>query len=224
MRSTLFTRVHGGGLLGCSASVGVGWQTVVAVGINAVMLLACLLYRIDVYHGPAQVAQVVQQTVVDLAGYGVPFCHRQLRVHRHVHLGVQSVPQPPRPDLRDVFHAVNLASGVPYLLYGLGLDPVEQAGEDGLARLPDDHQDGRRYQEPHDGVGQRVAQPHPHGPGQDGEARPAVGPGVTAVGDESGAPYLPADSDAEHGTKEATATAQKNPTGCGLMSRSMAWY
>jgi hypothetical protein len=49
-----------GGLLGCSASVGVGRQTVVAVGINAVMFLARLLYRIDVYHGPAQVAQVVQ--------------------------------------------------------------------------------------------------------------------------------------------------------------------
>jgi hypothetical protein len=40
--------------------VGVGRQTVVAVGINAVMFLARLLYRIDVYDGPTQVAQVVQ--------------------------------------------------------------------------------------------------------------------------------------------------------------------
>jgi hypothetical protein len=35
-------------------------QTVVAVGSNAVMFLARLLYRIDVYDDPVQVAQVVQ--------------------------------------------------------------------------------------------------------------------------------------------------------------------
>jgi hypothetical protein len=113
-----------GGLLGCSASVGVGRQTVVAVGINAVMFLARLLYRIDVYHGPAQVAQVVQQTVVHLAGYGVPFRHRQGGIYRHVHLRVQPVPQPPGPDLGDFLHASNLPSGAAYLLHGLRLHPV----------------------------------------------------------------------------------------------------
>ena len=40
--------------------MGVGRQTVVAVGSDAVMLLACLLYRIYVYDDPVQVAQVVQ--------------------------------------------------------------------------------------------------------------------------------------------------------------------
>src|SRR5215218_2772387 len=107
--------------------------------------------------------------------------------------------QPTRPYLRDVFHTINLASRVPYLLYDLGLDSVEHAGKDGLARLPHDHEDGRRYQEPYDGVCEWVAEPHPHGPGQDGEARPAVGPCVVAVRHKRRAPYLPADPDAEHG-------------------------
>src|SRR5215217_5334613 len=116
--------------------------------------------------------------MVQLAGYGVTFGHRQVRVHSDVHLGVQSVSQPPRPYLRDVLHTGNAACGVPYLLYRLRLHTVQQAGEDGLARLPDDHQDGRRYEQPDDGVCERVAQPYPYGPGQDGEARPTVRPRV----------------------------------------------
>jgi len=48
------------GFLGGSASVGVGRQTVVAVGGDAVVFLARLLYRIDVDDGSVQVAQVVQ--------------------------------------------------------------------------------------------------------------------------------------------------------------------
>ena len=43
-----------------SALVGVGGQTVVAVGGDVVVFLAGLLHGVDVYHGPAQVAQVVQ--------------------------------------------------------------------------------------------------------------------------------------------------------------------
>jgi hypothetical protein len=56
----LFIRVLASRNLGASASVGVGWQTVVAVGRDAVVELAGLLYRIDEDDGPAQVAQVVQ--------------------------------------------------------------------------------------------------------------------------------------------------------------------
>ena len=40
------------------------------------MLFARLLQRIDVHDCPVQVAQLVHQSVVDFAGYGVPFCHR----------------------------------------------------------------------------------------------------------------------------------------------------
>ena len=89
------------------------------------VFLACLLYRIDVYDRPAQVGKVVHKTVVDLARYGVPFCHGQPRVHRHVDLGVQPVAQPARPYLGDVFDAWGLASRAPYLFYDLGLHPVE---------------------------------------------------------------------------------------------------
>src|SRR5215216_1267264 len=137
--------------------------------------------------------------MVDLAGYGVPLCNRQVRVYRDVHLGVQSMAQPSRPYFRNVLYAGNVACGVPYLLYGLGLHSIQQAGKDGLARLPDDQQDRSRYQEPHDGVGEQVAQPHPYGTEQDGEARPTVRPRVVSVGHKSRATYLPTDPDAEHG-------------------------
>src|SRR5215203_3254177 len=109
--------------------------------------------------------------------------------------------QPPCPYLRDVLHARNLACGVPYLLYDFRLHPVQQAGEDGLARLPDNHQDGCRYQEPYDGVGEWVSEPHSCGTGQDGEARPTVGPSMVSVGHERRAPYLPANPDAEYGDR-----------------------
>ena len=81
------------------------------------VFLAGLLYRIDVYDRPAQVAQVVHQPVV--------------------HFGLQPVAQPPSPDLGYLFHAFNLASGVPYLLYDLRFHPVEHAGED--TAFPDCH-------------------------------------------------------------------------------------
>src|SRR5215203_1238481 len=140
--------------------------------------------------------------------------------------------QPPRSYLRDVFHTINLASRVPYLLYDLWLYSVEHAGKDGLARLPHDHEDGRSNDQPHDGVREWVAQPHPHGPGQDGEARPAVGPGVVAVRHKRRAPYLPADADAEHGHRLVAQEPEhgrhgdgpQHPMGCGWKSLSIAWY
>jgi hypothetical protein len=137
-----------------------------------VVLLAGLLHRIDVHHRHIQVAEFVHEAVVDLAGYGVPFGHGQFRIHGDVYLGAQSVSQPPRPDLRDVLNAWDVARGVPYLLCYLRVHPVQQAGEDGLTRLPDDNQDGRRYEQSHDGVGEWVAQPHPYGTEQDGETCP----------------------------------------------------
>jgi hypothetical protein len=47
--------------------VGVGRQAVVAVCGYAVVLLARLLHRIDVHHDRLQVAQLMQEAVVDLA-------------------------------------------------------------------------------------------------------------------------------------------------------------
>ena len=56
----LFAQRRLNGVLGSSASVGVGGQSVMAVGADAVVFLARLFYRIDVYDGTVQVAQVVQ--------------------------------------------------------------------------------------------------------------------------------------------------------------------
>jgi hypothetical protein len=78
------------------ASVGVGGQAVVAVGGDAVVFLAGLLYRVDVHDRPVEVGEVVQQSVVHLARYGVSFGYRQTRVHRHVLLGVKRLLAPRR--------------------------------------------------------------------------------------------------------------------------------
>src|SRR5215216_3126236 len=170
--------------------------------------------------------------MVHLASYGVAFGYRQIRVYSDVHFGVQPVSQPSCPDLRDVLHTGNAACGVPYLLYRLRLHPVQQAGEDGLARLPDDHQDRPRYEQPHDGIGKRVAQPNSYCPGQDGEARPTVRPRMVSVGHERRAPYLPTHPDAKHSdclvAYEADQRSRRyhpqESHGLGLMSRSRAWY
>src|SRR5829696_3556154 len=86
--------------------------------------------------------------MVDLAGYCMPLRNRKVRINRHIDLRTQPVAEPPCSDLREVLYTGNVACGVSYLLYHLGSHPVQQAGEDGLARLPDDHQDRCRDQEP----------------------------------------------------------------------------
>ncbi len=55
-----FCELRYNGVLGSSASVGVERQAVVAVRADAVVFLTRFLFRIDVYDGPVQVAQVVQ--------------------------------------------------------------------------------------------------------------------------------------------------------------------
>lgn len=62
--------------LGELALVRVEGQLVMAVGGDTVMLFPRLLNRVHMYHNPPQVTDVVQQPVVDLAGYSMPFCHR----------------------------------------------------------------------------------------------------------------------------------------------------
>jgi hypothetical protein len=66
--------------------VGVGRETVVAVGRDAVMFLARLLRRVHVDDGRVEVAQVVEKLVVDLSGDGVPLLDRPAWVYRDVDL------------------------------------------------------------------------------------------------------------------------------------------
>src|SRR5215207_496491 len=142
---------------------------------------------------------MVQELVVDLPRYVVSFGDRQLRVNRDVDLGAQPVAYPPRPYFRNALYAPNVARRVSNLLDHLRVHPIRQVGEYGLAGLPDDHQDRHRDKEPHDGIRERVAEPHADGAQVDGQAGPAVGPRVVAVGDEDGAADLPANPDAEYG-------------------------
>src|SRR5215208_8049726 len=108
---------------------------------------------------------------------------------------------PTRPHLRNALDSFDMSGGVPYLLDHLRLHAVQQPDEHGLAGPPDDDEDRRRDDEADDGVGERVAEPHPDCPEQHSEARPSVRPGVVAVGYKSRAPDLSAHPDAEDGDR-----------------------
>src|SRR5918995_7254548 len=135
--------------------------------------------------------------MIDLTGYGVPLGYRQVRIHCYVDLRTQPVSYPSRPNLCHGLHAGDIAYRLLDLVDHLGVHTVKQAGKYRPAALPDDHQDRRCDDESHDGVGQRVAQPHPSSANDHGQARPAVCPGVVAVSDERRAAYLSAHPDAE---------------------------
>src|SRR5215212_3107220 len=100
---------------------------------DAVVLLPNFLNRIYVNDGHVEVTQLVEELVIDLSCYRVPLSHRQLRGDRHVELCPQPVAQPPRPDLRYLFHAGDVACGVSDLVYDLRLHPIEEPGEDRLS-------------------------------------------------------------------------------------------
>ena len=128
------------------------------------VLFARLLRGINVHHSRLQVAQLVQLAVVDLACHRVAIGHRQLRVHRNVHLCAQAVAHPPRSYLSHVLHALYSGGNLAYLVGHGRVNPVQKAGEHHLARLPHDHQDRSGDQEPHDGVCERVVSHTPTAP------------------------------------------------------------
>src|SRR5215213_4241917 len=85
------------------------------------------------------------------------------------------------------------------LRYHRWVDPIEQAGEDRLSRLPHDHENRRCDQEANDRVSKRVAQPHPDCPKENGKARPAIRPGVVPISHKGSAPDFPANLDTKNG-------------------------
>src|SRR5918995_316365 len=125
--------------------------------LRLALLLTEFLHGVHMHHGHIQVTKLVQEAVVDLAGYRMTFGHRQLGIHHHVDLRAQPVTQPPSPHLRHILHALDVASRVADLVYQRRVHPVQQAGEDRLAGLPDDNQDRDSDQQPKDRVCQRLA-------------------------------------------------------------------
>src|SRR5215212_7729458 len=85
------------------------------------------------------------------------------------------------------------------LRYHRWVDPIEQAGEDRLSRLPHDHENRRCDQEANDRVSKRVAQPHPDCPKQDSKARPAIRPGVVPISHKGSAFDFPTNPDTKNG-------------------------
>jgi hypothetical protein len=150
------------------ARVGVGRQPVVAVGDDAVVLLACILNRVNVDHSHVKIVQLMHETMVDLSGNVVSPLDRERRVNRNVDLCSQPVSQPPSPHLGHVLDALNASCGVTDLPYQRRVHPVQEAREHHLTRLPHDHQNRPRDQEADDRVGEWVSEPHPEGPEQHG--------------------------------------------------------
>ena len=87
-----------------------------AVRGNAVVFLSCFLEGIHVDHSHVEVAQLMQELMVDLSGYRVPLRHREFRRDRNVDLRPQPVPQPPRPHLRHVLDSWDVPRRMPDLL------------------------------------------------------------------------------------------------------------
>ena len=123
---------------------------------EAMVVLARFLHGIYVGYGPTQVTQVVEQLVINLPCDGMSFGHRKVRCHRYVDLGVEFVSRPPRPHLCHVLYPRHFARRMPDLAYHRRLYPVEEAGEDALAALPDNDYDCRSDEQPHEGIGERV--------------------------------------------------------------------
>ena len=94
------------------------------MGSDAVVLLPSFLAGIHVDYNHVEVAQLMQELVVDLPGYRVPLRHRELRRHGNVDLSTQPVPQPPRPYFRHIFHPRNMSRRVANLLYHLWIYSV----------------------------------------------------------------------------------------------------
>src|SRR5829696_5465704 len=107
--------------------------------------------------------------------------------------------QPPRPHLCYIFNPGNVRCSVADLVDDLRLYTVKEAGEDGLAGLPNDDENRRGDDKAYDGVSEWVAQPHAPGSEKDSKAGPTIRSRVVSVRDKGGAVYLPTHPDAKDG-------------------------
>lgn len=83
------------------------------------MFLTSFLYRIDMYDGTVEEAQLMKELMVDLAGYRMPLGNREIWGNCDVYLCPKPVAQPPCPRLRHFFHPRDMSCSVPNLLYHL---------------------------------------------------------------------------------------------------------
>ena len=103
-------------------------QAVVGVRVNAMKFFAGLLHRIDVDNNIREVTDVMHRFVPHFFGKGVAFLDGKLRRNRHVHFGIQPVPQPARAHVGHFLNAADVSRGVPELINNFRIDPVERAG------------------------------------------------------------------------------------------------
>src|SRR6266853_4216969 len=112
---------RGPSIRGMSSPVRVQRQAIVCMRSDAMVLLAALPVGIDVNHHAAQVRQVVEQLVPDIAGNVMSLRHRQAGRHRDADVGVHPVADPPRAHVRDLLDPGDVLSGVSDLVQRLGL-------------------------------------------------------------------------------------------------------
>ena len=68
-----------------------GGEVIVAMRSEAVILLSGFLEGIHMDHSHIEIAQLVQQPVIDLSCYRVPFGDRKARVYGYVDLRTEPV-------------------------------------------------------------------------------------------------------------------------------------
>jgi hypothetical protein len=135
-------------------------QPIVGVLFDAMMGLAGLVRRIDVDDDERQMIQMMKELVADLGRDRMRLRDRQLRMDGDIQFGMQAVPEPARPHLGDLLHLSYVLGSVAKLIDDPRLGTVEHADEDRLSTLDNDAEDRRCNQQPHDGIGQRVAKPN----------------------------------------------------------------
>src|SRR5215210_3083079 len=121
----------------------------------------------------------------------------QIPINLDLHLGVEAVSDPPRPDRTNLFDAWNGGGAKLYGVHDLRFDRVHHPPPHRKGRVLDDEQDRDRYPQANQRVQDRVAERHPEGAHDDRERGEPVGPGVLTIRDERGATYPLADPNPE---------------------------
>src|SRR5262249_2250509 len=151
---------------------------------------SCFLRRVHMDRNEREKAQMVKQLVTYLFGDLMPFCHGEFPLYGDIHLRVKPMPDPAGAHVGDLSHSLNMPCRVPEFVHDLWLYPVQYPGKDGLHGLPHDPKDRQCNQETNQWVGERIPGPDAQRAKEDGEACPAIGTGMIAVRDKSGAADL----------------------------------
>jgi hypothetical protein len=124
--------------------VSVRREPVVRVLGDPVMVVATLPQRVHVHGDATEVRHIMEEPVADLLRDRVGRGDGQFGGHADAQLGMQAVPDPADPDVRDLAHFGRVPGRVPDCSHGLFVVAVEDAHQYGGARLGGEARRSRR--------------------------------------------------------------------------------